>query len=144
MAPPGGWFAYALDKGWHLGPIGAEDEHGTEWAQPQWAKTVILAQSRDAASLKDAMLARALLRAGPSLQCAAAGFQRDRCVFIGSGGQVLQASNGAQASLQVSAVGSEEEWVFVRIIDLADADGDEVSGEAVAVSAPIWFRAAPS
>lgn len=57
-APPGGWYAHALDQGWHLGPIGAEDEHGTAWGQPQRAKTVILAEDHRLESLKAAMLAR--------------------------------------------------------------------------------------
>src|SRR6185503_6686266 len=42
-APAGGWLAHALDKGWHVAPVGAEDEHGTSWAQPNRAKTVIIA-----------------------------------------------------------------------------------------------------
>ncbi|MGJ8668243.1 MAG: neutral/alkaline non-lysosomal ceramidase N-terminal domain-containing protein [Oceanococcus sp.] len=57
-APPGGWYAHALDKGWHLGPVGAEDEHGREWAKSKRAKTVVLAAGRSRADLKNALLAR--------------------------------------------------------------------------------------
>ncbi len=57
-APAGGWYAYALDKGWHLGPVGAEDEHGTAWATPERAKTVLLASDRSAEALREALQAR--------------------------------------------------------------------------------------
>lgn len=57
-APPGGWYAHALDKGWHLGPVGAEDEHGTEWGKPNRAKTVLIARDRSEGALREAMLAR--------------------------------------------------------------------------------------
>ena len=51
----------ALDKGWHVGPIGAEDlGHRTidQWGGPQWAKTVILATARTSDAIKEAMAAR--------------------------------------------------------------------------------------
>ncbi len=57
-APEGGWYAYALSRGWHLGPIGSEDEHGRQWAQPERAKTVLLAADHSRAALKSAMAAR--------------------------------------------------------------------------------------
>jgi hypothetical protein len=60
-APAGGYYAHALDKGWHLGPIGAEDlghRRSDDWGGPGWAKTVILATDRSPASLRAAMLAR--------------------------------------------------------------------------------------
>ncbi len=59
------YYAHALDKGWHIGAVGAEDLHGipdsdgrNEQGGPQWAKTVILANDRSETSLKDAMHAR--------------------------------------------------------------------------------------
>lgn len=42
----GPYYVEALDKGWHVGAVGAEDKgHGKEdrWGGPEWAKTVILA-----------------------------------------------------------------------------------------------------
>lgn len=57
-APAGGWLAHALDKGWHVAPVGAEDEHGTSWAQPNRAKTVILAVQNTRAGLRAALAAR--------------------------------------------------------------------------------------
>lgn len=61
-APAGGWYAYALDKGWHVGAIGAEDEHsngeGLEWARPSRAKTILIARDRSEGALREALFAR--------------------------------------------------------------------------------------
>src|SRR3954468_4863251 len=41
----GEWYAHALDKGWHVGAIGAEDlghDRSDDWGGPGQAKTVIL------------------------------------------------------------------------------------------------------
>lgn len=173
-APPGGWYAHALDQGWYLGPVGAEDEHGREWGQPQRAKTVILAEQRDAESLKAAMLARRFyalahqynavrlelvatdgagqrfpmgsrLSHAPgeslALTVSVMGVEKPRIEFVGVGGQPLHSSAGKTAELSIGASSEREEWVYVRVIDTADADGDERRDEVVAISAPIWFRA---
>lgn len=58
---PEGYYVRALDKGWHVAPIGAEDlghNRSDDWGGPSWAKTVILATERSPAALKAAMLAR--------------------------------------------------------------------------------------
>ena len=52
------YFARALDKGWHLSPIGSEDEHFGEYAVEHRPKTVTLAQSLSEADFKAAWLAR--------------------------------------------------------------------------------------
>jgi hypothetical protein len=60
-APPEGWYAYALDRGWHLGAVGAEDKghhRGDDWGSPALTKTVVLAEDRSEPSLKTAMAAR--------------------------------------------------------------------------------------
>ena len=68
--PQEGWYAHALDKGWHLGAVGAEDlGHNLDdnWGGPNRAKTVVLATARTAAAIKAAMLERrfyAIKRAG--------------------------------------------------------------------------------
>src|SRR3954452_20118745 len=57
-APPEGWFAHALDKGWHLGAVGAEDvgHHRTDhWGADNLAKTVFIAPENTRSALKDAM-----------------------------------------------------------------------------------------
>ncbi|MGH8446226.1 MAG: CehA/McbA family metallohydrolase [Solimonas sp.] len=52
------FYMQALDKGWHVGAVGAEDMHDTTWALPSHPKTVILAETLDDAGLKKAMQAR--------------------------------------------------------------------------------------
>lgn len=54
----GSWYAYALDKGWHLGPVGSEDHHGTNWAAESLPKTVMLAVKNRPAALKEATQSR--------------------------------------------------------------------------------------
>ncbi len=65
--PPEGYYVHALDNGWHLGAVGAEDLHGIpalsddrrdDYGSPRWAKTVILATDRSEQSIASAMLAR--------------------------------------------------------------------------------------
>jgi len=56
-----GAYAHALDKGWHVGAVGAEDlghRRTDDWGGPGWAKTVILANGRSEFALKSAMQAR--------------------------------------------------------------------------------------
>jgi hypothetical protein len=60
---PEGYYVRALDKGWHVGAVGAEDLHGIpgeteDYGSPRWAKTVILSTDRSESSLKAAMQAR--------------------------------------------------------------------------------------
>jgi predicted metal-dependent phosphoesterase TrpH len=64
----GQYFAHALDKGWHLGAIGAEDkghdpsdgdqQGDDDWGGPKWAKTVFIATDKTEAGLREAMTAR--------------------------------------------------------------------------------------
>ncbi|MDP9842420.1 hypothetical protein [Streptosporangium lutulentum] len=60
-APPEGWYAHALDKGWHVGAIGAEDkghDRTDDWGGSQYAKTVVLAKSNTEKDIKSAMADR--------------------------------------------------------------------------------------
>ena len=57
-APPGGWYAHALDQGWHLGAVGSEDHHDTDWSQPRFAKTVFIAEQNSRSAIREAMQAR--------------------------------------------------------------------------------------
>ena len=62
------YYSHVLDKGWHVGAVGAEDLHGDpsddpearrdDYGAPRWAKTVILAKDNSEASIYEAMLAR--------------------------------------------------------------------------------------
>ena len=56
--PDGSWLSYALDKGWHLAPVGSEDHHGTDWGDGDLPKTVLIAKSIAKDDLREAMLAR--------------------------------------------------------------------------------------
>jgi hypothetical protein len=58
IGPAEGYYAYALDKGWHLGAVGAEDLHSTTWAIPTHPKTVFLVPFNSPAAIYDAMLNR--------------------------------------------------------------------------------------
>ena len=60
---PEGYYVHALDKGWHVGAVGAEDLHGTPgdedgYGEPHFPKTVVLATDNSRASIKEAMLDR--------------------------------------------------------------------------------------
>nr|MBV6630357.1 hypothetical protein [Oceanococcus sp. HetDA_MAG_MS8] len=173
-APEGGWYAHALRKGWHLGPIGAEDEHGQSWARPERAKTIMIAPDRSPDSLKQAMLARRFyalahayndvrveFSARPALETEprwpmgsrvslpagrqmtfsvnVSGVASPRIELVGAGGIVAAAANGAELTYAQAPDQPEEQWLFARVIDTADQDGDERLDEVVAVTAPIWF-----
>ena len=64
------YYAHALDKGWHVGAVGAEDLGHRKppldnWGGPQWAKTVVIAASRAPGDLKSALLARRFYAIAP-------------------------------------------------------------------------------
>lgn len=40
------WYVKALSKGWHVGPVAAEDEHQREWSTSSDGKTLILTRGR--------------------------------------------------------------------------------------------------
>ncbi len=54
----GSWLGYALDKGWYLAPFGSEDHHDTDWGAARLPKTVVVARTRSAEDIKEALLAR--------------------------------------------------------------------------------------
>jgi hypothetical protein len=59
----GSFYTRALDKGWHLGAVGAEDLHGIpksrdDYGSERWAKTVVLARENSVEAIREAMLAR--------------------------------------------------------------------------------------
>ncbi|HCS28891.1 MAG TPA: hypothetical protein DIW43_15640, partial [Spongiibacteraceae bacterium] len=160
-APPGGWYAHALDTGWHLGPVGAEDEHGTRWAQPERAKTVLLAEGRSRADLKNAMQARRFyalahnnnhvrlsftadakpmgsilgVPAGSDLNFSfsVTGVANPTVEIVGPGGNVVERSTNSTGNFTVAVNDSTERWRYMRV--------KNANGDIVAYSAPIWFRA---
>ena len=40
------WYVRALERGWHVGPIAAEDEHQREWSTSERGKTLVLTRGR--------------------------------------------------------------------------------------------------
>jgi glycerophosphoryl diester phosphodiesterase len=160
-APDGGWYAYALDRGWRLGPVGAEDEHGTSWAQPNRAKTVLIARDRTEPALREAMFARrfyalaqnhndirlrftgdgqpmgARLARAPGTPVllegmVAAGAGVTKLELVTTGGEVLVSQTGTVISKWVTAEAGER-WYYLR--------AHRADGRPVAYSAPIWVQA---
>lgn len=159
-APPQGWYAFALERGWHLGPVGAEDEHGTRWAAPDRAKTVLIAADNTPEALREAFLARRFyalahgyghvrlhldanglpmgsrvgVPAGSLLQLTVVveGLVQPRIELVGPGGAVHASVDGPVLTAEIAVNAPAESWRFARVFD-----GDRVA----AVSAPVWFRA---
>ena len=53
-----GYYVQALDAGWHVGAIGAEDMHDTTWGAPTHPRTVVLATANTPDAIHDAYMAR--------------------------------------------------------------------------------------
>lgn len=154
--PEGGFYARALDRGWHVGAIGAEDVHDRDWATPDKPKTVLLAERNDPAGIRAALEGRrfyAVRRTGTKLSLtvdgAAMGSRLRRAAgsplrvaastsapgatleLVTSGGRVV--ATGDDGTLDVSrAATADERWYYVRA-----RTGDVVH----AVSSPVWVTA---
>jgi len=151
------WVTRALDKGWHLGVIGAEDLHEADWGGAQWAKTVLLAPRLTLSDLKEAMAARRMvatldpaidlvftgdgrpmgsrIRTGASsvhLEAHAAGGSVARVELLTNGGTVAGAVAGRDLTFD-APVESSERYFLVRV---TAADGTRS-----AYSSPIWIAA---
>ena len=141
----------ALDRGWHVGAVGAEDEHGTSWAAVDKPKTVLLADERTPAAIRAALEGRrmAALRSSaaprPTLTVDGAlmgsRLRRDAGAplaihasapgaaleLVTSGGAVVATGAGALDVTRPAA--GAERWYYVRA-----KHGDRV----VSVSSPVW------
>jgi hypothetical protein len=154
--PPEGWYAHALDKGWHVGAIGAEDlghHYGDDWGGPGQAKTVILAPSRSAADLEAALKARRFYavagpayrlqytvdgnamgsrlerRPGATLRFVAQATDGARLDLVTTRGQVVASGTGGRLDVRRRWSASEP-WYFVRASQ---------GGRNVAYSSPVWI-----
>lgn len=155
-----GWFTRALDKGWHVGAVGAEDkghDRTDRWGAPEWAKTVLIARDRSEPALREAMLARrmyAVLDNEIRMELTAAGEHMGsriarpegskvqirasvtpgagRLEIVGNGGEVVASAAGSTISYDATVTG-EERYYFLRVLD--------PSGKPVAYSSPVWVRA---
>lgn len=161
---PEGYYARALDKGWHVGPIGAEDlghNKSDDWGGPSWAKTVILATNRSPAALKAGLLARRFyavrypdLRLGLTVDGQIMGSRLVRpsaaplavaaqATWPGHSGLTLElvtghgkvVATGTDATTVTLHPQTGSSYVFLRV-----KDGAQIVG----YSAPVWVQAAPS
>jgi hypothetical protein len=158
------WYVRALDKGWHVGAVGAEDSHGPSWAVPNLAKTVLIARDRSPGALYEAMYARrmyAQLDADARIEFSAAGKPMGSLIsrpagkpvailasvtiaggavtkleLVSNGGAVIASSAGPELAYQTTSSAAER-WYFLRVS--ADVGGSE---RVVAYSSPVWIRAA--
>jgi hypothetical protein len=153
-----GYYVEALDKGWHVGAIGAEDMHDTTWAAPKHPKTVVLATENTAASIHDAYLARrfyairdngerlkftvngrqmgerfapgtSLVIAAEADDAAGAPINGALMEFITNGGRVV-AHSGSTAATTIP-VDLSMRYLFVRV--------KAADGRIVAYSSPVFF-----
>jgi hypothetical protein len=80
---PEGSYAHALDKGWHVGAVGAEDlghrkPPADNWGGPEWAKTVVLAPASTGDAIRAALLERRFYAVGPGENALRMSFTVDR------------------------------------------------------------------
>jgi hypothetical protein len=158
------WYVRALDRGWHVGAVGAEDSHGPSWATPDLAKTVLIARDRSPGALYEAMYARRMyaqlgadahieLLAGGGAQMGArigrplgasvpigasvsiAGGAPTRIDLVSNGGTVVASAPGSMLVYYATAT-ADERWYFVRVT--VPVDGTD---QVVAYSSPIWISA---
>lgn len=158
--PPGhpGWYVHALDKGWHLGPVGAEDAHDTDWGTPARGKTILIARDNSAGALREALFARRFYAVGPNHNGLRLTFTADglpmgarlardagaavalhataneagTLELVTSGGQVLASSTTGVLSHEAAAAPGER-WYFIR--------WRNATGEPRGYTAPVWIRA---
>ena len=152
-----GWYRRALDRGWHVGAIGAEDkghEATDRWGGPEWAKTVLIARDRSEGALREAMFARrfyAVLDNDIRIAMSAGGRPMGSRIGAAPGSTVpITASvTGGAASLEIvsndgematangstisfdAPVQAAERYYFLRVLD--------ASGKPVAYSSPVWI-----
>ncbi len=161
QGPAEGYYVHALDKGWHVGAVGAEDLHGIpgdrdDYGASRWAKTVILAPDRSEASLRAAMLQRrfyAIRRndglrldftvdgspmgsrlaraAGQSMDLEATTNRPGVTVEIVTSGGDVVDSGTGAVSASLTAQ-ADQRYYFMRVSE---------GGEYIGYSSPIWVSA---
>lgn len=153
-----GYFTRALDKGWHVGAIGAEDlghKPSDDWGGPSWAKTVILATARTSAAIQEAMRARrfyAVRTPDVRLEFSVNGNLMGSRLTLGdgqaynleastnkpgatievvtTGGRVITSGTNSLSTSSVVTIG--DRYYFVRVKD--------AGGNVIAYSSPIWIK----
>ena len=151
------WVVRALDKGWHLGVIGAEDLHEADWGAAQWAKTVLLAPLLTLSDLKAAMVARRMVATldaaidlvftadgrpmGSRIRTAASSVHLEAHAVGGNVAGVELLTNGGAIAHAVAGrdltfdapVESRERYFLVRVT--------APDGTRSAYSSPVWIAA---
>ena len=155
-----GWYDRALDKGWHVGAIGAEDkghDPGDKWGSPEHPKTVVIARDRSEAALREAMLARRFYAVRDNdvrIEMSAGGRPMGsrigaplgatvpitatvtpgaaRLELITAGGAIAASSAGSSISFDAPVTAAERRY-YLRVIG--------ADGKASAYSSPVWVRA---
>lgn len=163
--PNGSWYAHALDQGWHVGPISGEDHHGTDWAQPDLPKTVVIAREHSREAIREAWLARRFYAVAQDYNAVRLAFTGDDTAMgarlaystattVSFNASVSLPGNGAFApKFEVVGPGGEiletGEGASISFVAIAAGEDesyrfvrviDQANGRVVAVSAPIWFR----
>ena len=151
----GSFYVKALNKGWHVGAVGAEDlghDRGDDWGGPHIAKTVVLAEDNSAPAIRAALLARRFYAvrtpatrldftvdgavmgsrlarpAGAPLAVHASVNRADaQLELVSSTGATVTGIGTLDATVPAPAGGG---WYFVR----ASAPG----GESLGYSSPVW------
>lgn len=147
-------FDDALDKGWHVGAVGAEDlghRPSDDWGGPRWAKTVLLAKDRSPAALREAMQARRFyavrtpdVRLGLTVDGAVMGSripgraahvvratagEGQALELVTTGGRVVATGTGTLSTTVARQPG--DRYYFLRVKD---------GGREVGYSSPVWFE----
>ena len=129
-----GWYVKALQRGWHLGPIGAEDEHQREWSTTTKSKTVMQVRGRSPQHYYHALQNRRTMSLRPELLGGSPGEKaRFPEIRYYAGGSSLQ--DGAPLGSTVSAPGTHR--LHVEIDGLPAGSQVVLIGSEQAQEAPI-------
>ncbi len=130
------WIARALDAGWHVGLIGAQDTHTDDWGDGgRYARTGFLAPRLSEAAIRDAMKARRFYATTDA---------NLRLSFTADGrpmGTRLRKVRGAPVALAVSATDPDGE--SVSSIELFSNGGARVAGPVAGSTASFTVTSRP-
>jgi hypothetical protein len=139
---PEGYYAHALDKGWHVGAVGAEDLGHRKppidnWGGPQWAKTVIVSAGRAPADLKAALLARRFYAIGPNENALRLSFK------VGGAGMGSRLERRVGDRLKVNAVATDPTLALELVTSggkvVAQGTDGELHATRAAAKAERWY-----
>ncbi len=157
------YYADALDKGWHLSPLGSEDEHFAQYAVEERPKTVTLATQLSEAGFKEAWKARrtyalspgqhlrAELSVGPGapmgsrLNCTAGSVPLTVSVTQRDGTAIRGSFNLFTNGGELLAVQEGERAEFALPVELGKERWffirvDDREGQSLAYLAPVWIQ----